>query len=64
MQHKIPLLEQQITNLEKINTNWQQTDSLRCVQLNEQLANNKKLVKTNKILTISTIVALILCLLK
>ena len=61
---KVPLLEQQITNLENINKSWERTDSIR--NDNEQILtkNNKKLVKTNTILLISTLASLILCLVK
>ena len=61
---KVPLLEQQITNLESINKSWERTDSIR--NNNEQILtkNNKRLAKTNTILLISTLASLILCLVK
>ena len=64
MRNKIPLLEQQIANLDSINKTWQHTDSLRIVNETHVLKTNKKLATCNKVLTFSTIIAVILCLIK
>lgn len=62
--HKVPLLEQQIDNLEKINKSWEHTDSIR--EHNEQVLTkqNKKLSKTNKIVSISALFVLLWSLIK
>ena len=62
--HKVPLLEQQIDNLEKINKSWEHTDSIR--EHNEQvlIKQNKKLSKTNKIVSISALFVLLWSLIK
>lgn len=64
MLHKIPLLEQQITNLDSINKTWAHTDSIRTKTETEYVKTNKKLASKNKVLTISTIIALLLWLVK
>lgn len=62
--HKVPLLEQQIDNLKKINKSWEHTDSIR--EHNEQVLTkqNKKLSKTNKIVSISALFVLLWSLIK
>lgn len=64
MLYKIPLLEQQITNLDSINKTWAHTDSIRAKTETEYVKTNKKLAYKNKVLTISTIIALLLWLVK
>lgn len=64
MRNKIPLLEQQIANLDSINKTWQHTDSLRIMNEAHALKTSKKLATCNKVLTFSTIIAVILCLIK
>ena len=64
MLHKIPLLEQQITNLDSINKTWAHTDSIRTNTELEATKTNKKLANHNKILTLSTIIAVLLWLVK
>lgn len=74
---QIPLLEQQISNLEQINNSWQQTDSIRKQQLvycnyiiedkNKSIENLNKSLKRNKNLLKGSCVvgalAVIICLL-
>lgn len=64
MLHKIPLLEQHIANLDSINKTWAHTDSIRIKTETEYVKTNKKLAYKNKVLTISTIIALLLWLVK
>ena len=64
MLHKIPLLEQQIANLDSINKTWAHTDSIRTNTELEATKTNKKLANHNKILTLSTIIAVLLWLVK
>ena len=64
MLHKIPLLEQQIANLDSINKTWAHTDSIRTNIELEATKTNKKLANHNKILTLSTIIAVLLWLVK
>jgi hypothetical protein len=74
---QIPLLKQQISNLEQINNSWQQTDSIRKQQLvycnqiiedkNKSIENLNKSLKRNKNLLKGSCVvgalAVIVCLL-
>lgn len=74
---QIPLLKQQISNLEQINNSWQQTDSIRKQQLvycnqiiedkNKSIENLNKSLKRNKNLLKGSCVvgalAVIICLL-
>ena len=74
---QIPLLEQQISNLEQINNSWQRTDSIRKQQLvycnhiiedkNKSIENLNKSLKRNKNLLkgscVVGAVAVIICLL-
>ena len=74
---QIPLLKQQISNLEQINNSWQQTDSIRKQQLvycnqiiedkNKSIENLNKSLKCNKNLLKGSCVvgalAVIICLL-
>ena len=64
MLHKIPLLEEKITNLETINKSWEHTDSIRIVNEQELIKKNKKLSKSTKVLSLTTILAVIWCLVK
>lgn len=64
MSHKIPLLEDKITNLETINKTWEHTDSIRNENEQALINKNKKLVKNTKLLSIATILTLIWCLVK
>lgn len=64
MRNKIPLLEQQIANLDSINKTWQHTDSLRIINETQALKTNKKLATCNKVLTFSTVIAVLLWLIK
>ena len=64
MLHKIPMLEQQIANLDSINKTWAHTDSIRTNTELETTKTNKKLANHNKILTLSTIIAVLLWLVK
>lgn len=64
MSKKVPLLEQKITNLEEINRTWEHTDSIRAINEQVLIKNNKRLAKTNKILFLSALASLILCLIK
>lgn len=64
MLHKIPMLEQQIANLDSINKTWAHTDSIRTNTELEATKTNKKLANHNKILTLSTIIAVLLWLVK
>lgn len=69
----VPLLEQQITNLELINRSWERTDSIRQIQINKiveeknkSIDNLKKTLKTKQnIIKYGALssVAIILCLL-
>lgn len=75
---KVPLLESKITNLETINSNWEQVDSLRLKQLNayqvkikNQEANIVKLKKASKVknywiggTSIASVILAFLCVLK
>lgn len=82
MEHKkfseqIPLLNQQITNLEQINESWKQTDSIRksqIIQYNQVIEDknrsieglNKSLTKSNNIIKYggaASVLTIILCLL-
>ena len=64
MRNKIPLLEQQIANLDSVNKTWQHTDSLRIINETQALKTNKKLATCNKVLTFSTVIAVLLWLIK
>ena len=64
MLHKIPMLERQIANLDSINKTWVHTDSIRTNIELETTKTNKKLANHNKILTLSTIIAILLWLVK
>lgn len=72
---KIPLLEHQITNLTFINKSWEQTDSIRKLQIQQSSAViadktnsieklNKSLKRKQKVIiaTTSTTIAMLLCL--
>lgn len=73
---QIPLLNQQIVNLEQINKSWENTDSLKTLQLNNYYkvieSQNRSLEDLNKSLKIKKdiinyggtigIVAIVLCL--
>lgn len=58
------MLEQQIANLDSINKTWTHTDSIRTNIELETTKTNKKLANYNKILTLSTIIAVLLWLVK
>lgn len=58
------MLEQQIANLDSINKTWAHTDSIRTNTELETNKTNKKLANHNKILTLSTIIAVLLWLVK
>ena len=58
------MLEQQIANLDSINKTWAHTDSIRTNTELEINKTNKKLANHNKILTLSTIIAVLLWLVK
>lgn len=58
------MLEQQIANLDSINKTWAHTDSIRTNTELETTKTNKKLANHNKILTLSTIIAVLLWLVK
>ena len=47
MSHKIPLLEEKITNLETINKSWEHTDSIRIVNEQELIKKNKFVDEVN-----------------
>ena len=75
---KVPLLESKITNLETINSNWSQVDSLRSNQVTmyknilavkeEDLKQLKHSLKTTKYVAggsiLTTIILALLCVLK
>lgn len=78
LMNKVPLLESKIINLETINSNWEQVDSLRFKQVsmykealaareNEVKHLNKSLKKT-KVLTrgslLASVILAIICVLK
>lgn len=75
---KVPLLESKITNLETINSNWSQVDSLRSNQVtmykeslaarDEDLKRLNKSLKTTKYVVggsiLTTIILALVCVLK
>lgn len=76
--NEVPLLESKITNLKIINSNWQQIDSLRSIQITEYQkelqVQEKNIVTLQKSLKvtgyvagggiIATVIATLICVLK
>ena len=78
LKEKVPLLESKITNLETINANWKQVDSLRSIQIalykealeekDKNISYLKKSLKNTKVITggsvFASVILALICVLK